>query len=140
MIDVPRRLRRAILLNDLDLVKRIVRNNPTYLQNPDFEDKSNTSLHLAAKHGFTAVAEYLIETGHEYELVSRNSELETPLMLAATAGKEEVAVMLAKRFPECIAWQNRAGLDALMLACKIGTGTLHLIPTLLLHAPQILNS
>lgn len=84
-------------------------------------------------------------------------------MLAATAGKEEVAVMLVKRFPECIAWQNRAGLDAvrlrlcsmlsrfgrdtlllttkqLMLACKIGTGTLHLIPTLLLHAPQILNS
>ncbi|KAK3207907.1 hypothetical protein GRF29_96g817256 [Pseudopithomyces chartarum] len=119
---------------------RIVRNNPTYLQNPDFEDKSNTSLHLAAKHGFTAVAEYLIETGHEDELVSRNSELETPLMLAATAGKEEVAVMLVKRFPECIAWQNRAGLDALMLACKIGTGTLHLIPTLLLHAPQILNS
>lgn len=33
-------------------------------------------------------------------------------MLAATAGKEEVAVMLAKRLPECIAWQNRAGLDA----------------------------
>lgn len=27
-----------------------------------------------------------------------------------------------------------------MLACKSGTGTLHLIPTLLLHAPQILGS
>lgn len=27
-----------------------------------------------------------------------------------------------------------------MLACKSGTGTLHLIPTLLLHAPQILTS
>lgn len=55
-IDVPRRLRRAILLNDLSLVKRIVHNNPKYLLNPDFEDKSNTSLHLAAKHGFTAIA------------------------------------------------------------------------------------
>ncbi|OAG11251.1 ankyrin [Paraphaeosphaeria sporulosa] len=140
MIDVPRRLRRAILLNDLDLVKRIVRNNPVYLQNPDFDDKSNTSLHLAAKHGFTAIAEFLVEAGHEAELVSRNNELETPLMLAAMAGKEEVSVMLAKRFPECIAWQNRAGLDALMLVCKSGTGTLHLIPTLLLHAPQILTS
>ncbi|KAL5379933.1 hypothetical protein PMIN06_004696 [Paraphaeosphaeria minitans] len=140
MIDVPRRLRRAILLNDLDLVKRIVRNNPVYLQNPDFDDKSNTSLHLAAKHGFTAIAEFLVEAGHEAELVSRNNELETPLMLAAMAGKEEVSVMLAKRSPECIAWQNRAGLDALMLACKNGTGTLHLIPTLLLHAPQILTS
>jgi hypothetical protein len=55
-IDVPRRLRRAILLNDLSLVKRILQNNPQYLRNPDFEDKSNTSLHLAAKHGFTQIA------------------------------------------------------------------------------------
>lgn len=55
-IDVPRRLRRAILLNDLTLVQRIVRNNPGYLRNPDFEDKSNTNLHLAAKHGFTQIA------------------------------------------------------------------------------------
>jgi hypothetical protein len=55
-IDVPRRLRRAILLNDLVLVKRIIRNNPKYLLNPDFEDKSNTNLHLAARHGFTQIA------------------------------------------------------------------------------------
>ena len=55
-IDVPRRLRRAILLNDLSLVQRIIRNNPDYLRNPDFEDKSNTNLHLAAKHGFTQIA------------------------------------------------------------------------------------
>jgi hypothetical protein len=55
-IDVPRRLRRAILLNDLSLVKRIVRNNPAYLINPDFEDKSSTNLHLAAKNGFTQIA------------------------------------------------------------------------------------
>ena len=55
-IDVPRRLRRAILLNDLPLVQRIIRNNPDYLRNPDYEDKSNTNLHLAAKHGFTQIA------------------------------------------------------------------------------------
>ncbi|KAJ4303773.1 Target of rapamycin complex 2 subunit avo2 [Kalmusia sp. IMI 367209] len=144
-IDVPRRLRRAILLNDLDLVKRIVHNNPTYLQNPDFEDKSNTSLHLAARCGFTAVATvitqaFLIEAGHEDEALSRNGDLETPLMLAATAGKEEVAVLLAKKFPACIAWRDKNGLDALMLTCRTGTGTLHLIPTLLLHAPSILTS
>ncbi|KAF2876764.1 ankyrin repeat-containing domain protein [Massariosphaeria phaeospora] len=140
MIDAPRRLRRAILLNDLSLVKRIVRNNPNYLRNPDFEDKSNTSLHLAAKHGFAHIAEFLIEAGHEDEIVSRNNDWETPLMLAAMAGKEDMGVMFAKRFPECISWQNRAGLDALMLSCKSGAGTLQLIPTLLLHAPSILSS
>jgi hypothetical protein len=55
-IDVSRRLRRALLLNDLPLVKRIIRNNPQILRNPDFEDKSNTSLHLAARNGFTQIA------------------------------------------------------------------------------------
>jgi hypothetical protein len=37
-------------------VKRIVQNNPHMLRNPDFADKSNTSLHLAAKHGYTLIA------------------------------------------------------------------------------------
>lgn len=51
MIDAPKRLRRAILLSDALLVKRIIRSNPGILQNPDFNDKSNTSLHLAAQTG-----------------------------------------------------------------------------------------
>ena len=55
-IDVSVRLRRAVLRNDFLLVKRIVRNDPHYLQNPDFSDQSNTSLHLAAHHGFTEIA------------------------------------------------------------------------------------
>ena len=48
-IDVSIRLRRAIHLNVLPLVKRIIKNNPRNLQNPDFTDKGNTSLHLTAK-------------------------------------------------------------------------------------------
>ncbi|KAH7410504.1 ankyrin repeat-containing domain protein [Phaeosphaeria sp. MPI-PUGE-AT-0046c] len=135
MIDVSRRLRRAILLNDLPLVQRIIRNNPQKLRNPDFEDKSNTSLHLAARNGFTGIAEFLIECGHEDEMVSRNNDLETPLMLAAANGKEDTGVMLAKRFAGCICWQDKGGLDALMLACKSGAGTTHLIPTLILLSP-----
>jgi hypothetical protein len=55
-VDVPRRLRRAILQNDLPLVKRILDANPAYLQNPDLSDKSNTSLHLAAQKGYVEIA------------------------------------------------------------------------------------
>ncbi|KAF2746990.1 ankyrin [Sporormia fimetaria CBS 119925] len=140
MIDVPRRLRRAILLNDLILVRRIVQNNPKYLLNPDFEDKGNTSLHLAARHGFMQIAEYLIEQGHDSEFISQNNDCETPLMLAATSGREDMSVMLAKRFPSSISLQNKAGLDALMIACKSGIGTLHLIPTLLNLHPSLLHA
>lgn len=44
--------------------------------------------------------------------MSRNNDWETPLMMAAVAGREDMGVMLAKRFPECIPVQNKTGLDA----------------------------
>lgn len=77
-------------------------------------------------------------------------------MFAAMAGKEETGVYIAKRFPESIPWQNKAGLDAvyrshqatsaradttqLMLSSKSGSGTLHLIPTLIVQDPSILTA
>jgi len=55
-VDVCIRLRQAILLNDLALVQRLLRNNPAHLHNPDFSDKSNTSLHLSAQYGLEEIA------------------------------------------------------------------------------------
>lgn len=55
MTPVSIRLRRAIHLNDLSLVKRIVKNNPKHLQNPDLDDNGNTSLHLAARLGLLEI-------------------------------------------------------------------------------------
>lgn len=65
--------------------------------------------------------EFLVDAGHEQGTISRNNDFETPLMFAATAGKEETGVYLAKRFPECIPWQNRAGLDAVRYSPRTGT-------------------
>ena len=45
------RLRRAIHLNDLLLVSRIIRTHPRSIQNVDVADKGNSSLHLAARLG-----------------------------------------------------------------------------------------
>ena len=56
MIDPSIRLRRALHLDDLVLVKRIISNNPHILQNPDFADNGNTSLHLAAQLGLLEIA------------------------------------------------------------------------------------
>jgi ankyrin repeat protein len=95
-------------------------------------------LHLAASFGFTAICEYLIDCGHESSMISRNNDWETPLMLACAAGKEECGVMLCRKFPECVSWKNKSGLDALMLSAKSGSGTLHLMPTLILYDPNIL--
>ncbi len=51
MIDPSLRLRRAVLMNDIGLVKRVLRANPVIVQNPDVLEDCNTSLHLAAKSG-----------------------------------------------------------------------------------------
>lgn len=56
VVDVPIRLRRAIHLNDVILVKRIIQSNPGKLKNPDLNDNGNTSLHLAAQLGFLEIA------------------------------------------------------------------------------------
>ncbi|KAL9625595.1 MAG: hypothetical protein Q9160_000308 [Pyrenula sp. 1 TL-2023] len=64
-MDVATRLRRAIASNDLSLTRRILSNNPSYLQNPDLNTNGNTSLHLAAFYGHTAIAEFLISLGHD---------------------------------------------------------------------------
>jgi len=124
-------MRRAIVLNDLLLVKRILRNNPTLVQNPDFDDKSNTSLHLATKYGFLEIVvrslkrhdwdpprthfkhqEFLILAGHENAGISRNTENETPLMIACENKQIEIGKLLIMQFPMCIPEQNKAGMDA----------------------------
>ncbi|KAK0660189.1 Caskin-1 [Lasiodiplodia hormozganensis] len=124
MINVEIRLRRAIRLNDLVLVRRIVRNNPHVLRNPDFEDKSNTSLHLAAREGFTDIAAFLIDAGHENDGISRNTDHDTPLMLAAACGQVEVGILLVARFPQCVPYTNLNGMDVLMHASKNGSSAL----------------
>lgn len=45
------RLRQAILSNDIQLVERLLQAHPHLLHNPDYNDKANTSLHLAAQAG-----------------------------------------------------------------------------------------
>ncbi|KAF2834792.1 ankyrin [Patellaria atrata CBS 101060] len=135
-IDVSLRLRRAILLNDLSLVRRIIKNNPNQLQNPDFEDKSNTSLHIAAKAGFVQIVEFLITAGHEDDGISRNTDWSTALMLAAENKQLETGKLLIERFPRCIPWTNKEGLDALSLSAL---HTPPLLPPLLSSSIPVLH-
>ena len=106
-----------------------MQNHPKLLQNPDYEDKSNTSLHLAALNGLTDIAHFLVKAGHEQVEVSRNADHDTPLMLAARSGHVEVGRYLIQEFAICIPYQNRVGLDALALASQniLSTGLLGLL-------------
>lgn len=103
-IDVPTRLRRAIHLNDLLLVRRIIRNHPTSLHNPDDSDNGNSSLHLAARlcrvdivvrlrshlsplptiQTDAPLKKYLIHARHDQTSISLNASHCTPLHLACS--------------------------------------------------------
>jgi len=133
MVDIPRRLRRAILQNDLPLVKRILKVNPAYLQNPDQTDKSNTSLHLAAQKGFTDIAEHLISLGHDcseppgdfiylYSTTNQgpsyNTDGQTPLHLAASHSHTPLVKLLSTSFPHLVNRPDKSGAIALHLASR----------------------
>ncbi|KAL8721744.1 MAG: hypothetical protein Q9225_001642 [Loekoesia sp. 1 TL-2023] len=116
-VDVPTRLRRAIYLNDLVLVKRIVKTHPEKLQNSDLEDNGSTSLHVAAKLGFLEIARFLINAGHEDDSISRNANGDTPLHIAVETSIQ-IATLLASKFPQCIPLKNKQGADAVMLSAR----------------------
>ncbi|RMD40791.1 hypothetical protein DV735_g4343, partial [Chaetothyriales sp. CBS 134920] len=113
------RLREAIVSRDGALVKRLLDSNPRRLQNPDFANKSNTSLHLAAQYGHAEIAEYLISLGHDREAtipdedylyspdvdnlgLSINTDGQCALHVAAAHSKAAVVQVLCKHFPRTV--------------------------------------
>ncbi|OAP59794.1 hypothetical protein AYL99_04796 [Fonsecaea erecta] len=131
MTRVDLSLRQAILLNDIALVQRILKHNLPYLQNPDFADKSNTSLHLAAKYGLEEIAEFLVSLGHDCSRpvedwiysaqpdnrgISVNTDGQTPLHLAAASSQAGVVELLCRQFPQTVNRRDRKGQSPLHLA------------------------
>ncbi|ETN46659.1 uncharacterized protein HMPREF1541_00845 [Cyphellophora europaea CBS 101466] len=127
------RLREAIQLDDTSLVRRLLTHRPDLLQNPNFEDKSNTSLHLAALYGHTEIAEYLISLGHDRETesktedyiysphkdnlgVSVNTDGHCPLHLAAMYSRPDIVRLLCQQFPHTVNRPDNKGTTPLHLA------------------------
>ncbi|KKA30992.1 hypothetical protein TD95_002946 [Thielaviopsis punctulata] len=126
------RLRRAIHLNDASLARRILRNNPHLLHNPDPES-SDSNLHLAARLGFLPVCEVLVAAGHEHPSPALNADNQTALMLAAAAGHTDVVHFLANYSPSSILRRDCEGRDAVMQASIGGHDTV--LQILLTYAP-----
>ncbi|CAN6315356.1 unnamed protein product [Urochloa humidicola] len=80
----------------------------------------NTALHLAAVHGHAAFAGEVLDKNEEL-LVARNDDGDTPLHLAAKAGKLEVAELLISR---AIAWPQDQK-SPLIMTNKVGNTALH---------------
>lgn len=59
---------------------------------------------------------FLIDAGHEDDGFSRNTDHDTPLMLAAACGQVDVGIMLIARFPQCVPYININGMDTVSSA------------------------
>ncbi|RCV41022.1 hypothetical protein SEVIR_9G100400v4 [Setaria viridis] len=80
----------------------------------------NSALHLAAQHGHAAFAVEVLDKNEEL-LVARNDDGDTPLHLAAKAGKLEVAQLLIDR---ALAWPQDKK-SPLIMTNKAGNTALH---------------
>ncbi|KAJ9316188.1 hypothetical protein DTO271D3_3457 [Paecilomyces variotii] len=122
-------------------------NNLAYLYNPDFADKSNTSLHLAALHGHVDIVRLLIALGHDSCTpillktgddsapgISLNTDSETPLHLAAANAHPACVHYLCHAFPHAIDWPDRNGMTPLMLAAQ-SSNPANIIP----HDPSLIE-
>jgi ankyrin repeat protein len=80
----------------------------------------NSALHLAALHGHAAFARDVLDKNEDL-LVARNDDGDTPLHLAAKAGKLEVAELLIDR---ALAWPQDKK-SPLIMTNKTGNTALH---------------
>ncbi|KAI9901935.1 hypothetical protein N3K66_003752 [Trichothecium roseum] len=119
------RLRRAIRAADVLLVRRILKNHPHLLHNPDPspEGGSDSSLHLAAALGHGEVCRLLLGLGHEEPTAALNEDHRTALMLAAEGGHAETVHLLCERDPAVVLKRDRRGRDAIMAASGGGHDT-----------------
>jgi len=119
MLEVPLRLRRAIHVDNLPIVVRILKNHPNALPTPDIS--GNTSLHLAASWGRLSITKFLVEREGIAAISRRNNDGDTPLLLAAAAGHDDVVTYLAvKGGREAVDTKNRLGYTPLMVAAVAG--------------------
>ncbi|CEG69857.1 hypothetical protein RMATCC62417_05854 [Rhizopus microsporus] len=116
------RLRKAAQEGNLAAVKRLVK-KVVNIQNPDPEN-GYTTLMYAAKCGHVNVVEYLLEIGHEEEVISVDNEGITVLMIAAMYNHNEIFFLYVNKYKECIHAISKNGWTALLYAAQNGNTTI----------------
>ncbi|EIE88039.1 hypothetical protein RO3G_12750 [Rhizopus delemar RA 99-880] len=116
------RLRKAAQEGNLAAVKRLVKKVPN-IQNPDPET-GYTTLMYAAEKGHVEIVEYLLDIGHEEEVISVDNEGITVLMIAAMYNHIEIFFLYVKKYKECIHAISKNGWTALLYAAQNGNTTI----------------
>ncbi|KAL1931138.1 hypothetical protein VTP01DRAFT_10275 [Rhizomucor pusillus] len=116
------RLQKAAQEGNIAAVKRLAK-KVSNIQNPDPET-GYTTLMYAARYGHVDLVEWLLEIGHEEEVISVDNEGTTVLMIAAMYNQQEIFYSYVMRYPECIHAISKNGWTALLYAAKNGNAAL----------------
>lgn len=106
---------RAVKNNDLKLVTKIIKKNKDKVNATTTANR--TPLHIAAAHGWTKIADFLLSNGAKIKQL--NFTLSTPLHLAAKYNHPKIVTLLLEKYNDInIDAKDKNGNTALHIVCK----------------------
>ncbi|KAI9479039.1 Target of rapamycin complex 2 subunit avo2 [Coemansia sp. RSA 989] len=115
------RFHQAIVDNDMQLLQWLVNNNKVDdICNKEADENGWSSLMLAARYDRREIFQYLLDLGHEQEIISTDSMGNTVPMISAKYRHEDICLMYLERYPQTMSNVNRDGSSAINWAAQNG--------------------
>lgn len=121
MLDPYIRLKEAIILDKLTIVKLLLRRYPDLLHAKDAHNKGWSLLHYASYYGNYLVCVFLIQLGCDSnDNIAKDFTGKSAIHLSILKGDEQTCHLLLQHFPKTIEYKDFEGNSPLLLACKYG--------------------
>lgn len=121
MLDPYIRLKEAVILDKLSIVKLLLRRYPDLLHSKDANNNGWSLLHYASYYGNYLVCVFLIQLGCDSNYnISKDFTGKCAIHLSILKGDEQTCHLLLQHFPKTIEYKDFEGNSPLLLACKHG--------------------
>lgn len=121
MLDPYTRLKEAVILDKLSIVKLLLQRYPDLLHEADYKNNGWSLLHYASYYGNYLICVFLIQMGCDSNNnIRKDFEGNSAIHLSIIKGDEQTCHLLLQHFPATIEFTDSNGNTPLLLACKHG--------------------
>lgn len=121
MLDPYTRLKEAVILDKLSIVKLLLQRYPELLHKADYTNNGWSLLHYASYYGNYLICVFLIQMGCDSNNnIRKDFEGNSAIHLSIIKGDEQTCHLLLQHFPATIESTDSRGNTPLLLACKHG--------------------